>query len=332
MKLQLDRFDDARDSADWDALCATAPMATLLHTRRFLSYHGERFLDESRVLRDEKQHILAVFPAARLPGQPDIVCSHPGATFGGLVHAGNLLGEDLLQALALIAADYQRKGFTGLRYKLTPHIYHRWPAQDDQYALWRLGAELQRCDLSSTIDLDDRREPGSRRRRALKNAQAAQITISENSALLEAFWPVLTTNLASQHDARPVHALQEMQELMRRFPDQISLLTAVIGGALEAGILLFNSARVSHAQYIACSPEGREHHALDALFEHGIARARQHGCRYFDFGISNEDDGRRLNRGLYQFKSEFGGGGAVHAFLHLALTPQLSERCDGLLA
>ncbi|MDB5815382.1 MAG: family N-acetyltransferase [Rhodocyclales bacterium] len=331
MKLSVSRFDSERDSREWDALCRAAPMATFLHTRAFLSYHDDRFEDESRVLRDERGLVVAVMPAARQPGQPDMVCTHPGASFGGLVHAGDLLGEHLIKALAMICADYHDSGFTSLRYKLTPHIYHRWPADDDRYALWRLGATQYRCDLSSAIDLSARGTPNSRRRRALRNAQAATLTIHDDTARLEAFWRVLADNLAERHDAKPVHSLQEIQLLASRFPDEIALLTAETSGKIEAGILLFLSARVSHAQYIACSAAGREVNALDALFEQGIHKANQRGCRYFDFGISNEDEGRRLNAGLYQFKSEFGGGGVAHAFYQVPFDAQFSECCNAIL-
>jgi hypothetical protein len=68
---------------------------------------------------------------------------------------------------------------------------------------------------------------------------------------------------------------------------------------------------VAHAQYIAASDAGRETGALDGLFQHLISlHAATH--RYFDFGISNTDQGRVLNEGLVRQKEEFGGGAVVH--------------------
>lgn len=306
-------------------------MATFLHTRAFLSYHGDRFIDESRVLRDKHGRMVAVMPAARLSDAPHIVSTHPGASFGGVVHAGDLLGEDFIKALALICTDYQDLGITYLRYKSTPHIYHRWPCQDDLYALWRLGAVPYRFDLSSAIDVSARREPNSRRRRALRNAHGADITIRNEAVQLDPFWAILAENLAERHATKPVHSVAEMRLLMTRFPDEIALLTAEVDGRIEAGVLLFISPCVSHAQYIACSAAGRKRNALDALFEKAIAQATALGCRYFDFGISNEDEGRHLNAGLYQFKSEFGGGGVTHAFHELSFDQQFFERSGVLL-
>ena len=86
-----------------------------------------------------------------------------------------------------------------------------------------------------------------------------------------------------------------------------------------AGVVLFSTSRVAHTQYTTSSVKGHETGALDAVFEHCIGAAQARGVRYFDFGISNEEDGRYLNAPLYQFKSEFGGGGVVHEFYEFRL-------------
>ena len=41
------------DDADaWDGFCEGALQSTLLHTRRFLSYHGDRFADRSLIIEE----------------------------------------------------------------------------------------------------------------------------------------------------------------------------------------------------------------------------------------------------------------------------------------
>src|SRR4051812_20508138 len=87
----------------WDDLVQEAPMGTFLHTRRFLSYHGERFRDASLLLR-ERGGVRALFPAAVDPADPACVASHPGATYGGVVHDGSVNGERMLEALGLVCA------------------------------------------------------------------------------------------------------------------------------------------------------------------------------------------------------------------------------------
>ena len=99
-------------AAAWDELVARAPMATLLHTRRYLSYHGARFQDVSLVLQDEQARFVGVLPAAVDPHDESRVVSHPGVTYGGVVHDGRLRGARMLEALAAVRRHYAPQGFT----------------------------------------------------------------------------------------------------------------------------------------------------------------------------------------------------------------------------
>ena len=45
------------DAVAWDEMVAHCPMATFLHTRRFLAYHLDRFRDVSLLLRKKNRII-----------------------------------------------------------------------------------------------------------------------------------------------------------------------------------------------------------------------------------------------------------------------------------
>lgn len=306
------------DDDAWDRFCADACNATFLHTRRFLSYHGDRFVDRSLVVEDDRGW-LAVLPAAQDPADPAVVVSHPGITYGGFVHQGTLRGERAVEALALAARHYTGLGLRTLRYKALPHIYQRAPAQDDLYALFRAGARRWRCDLSCCIDLAHRLLVSERRRRGVSKAMRAGVRLADGIVYAAALWPVLEDNLMRRHGVRPVHTLQELETLADRFREQIRFHVALVDDQVIAGVVLFACGTVVHAQYIAASEQGHALSALDAVFEAAIADAAQQSARWFDFGISTEDHGWRLNEGLYRFKSEFGGGGVVHEFYEIDL-------------
>lgn len=316
MNLRVEPFTEAQAS-DWDRFCDGAANATLLHTRRFLSYHGDRFKDRSLVLINDAS-IIGVLPAAEHPADARLVVSHPGATYGGLVHDGHLIGERTLEALSTVADFYRNQGYAAFQYKALPHTYASIPAQDDLYALFRLGATRTRCDLSSTICLSERRPAPDRRRRALKKAQRL-VTVGWDTLAWSAVWQLIADNLARKHDAHPVHSADELALLQQRFPEHIRVVSATHDNQPVAAVVLFNTRQVWHAQYIASSEMGYDTHALDAIFNEAISRATEAGARYFDFGTSNEDAGKTLNSGLYRFKSEFGGGGVAHEFYQLNL-------------
>lgn len=314
MSILVEPFTEAR-SLDWDRFCDGALNATILHTRRFLSYHGDRFKDRS-VMLFKGDSLVGVLPAAEHPHDAKLVVSHPGATYGGLVHNGHLVGERTIEALSAIADTFRAQGYTALQYKALPPTYTGVPTQDDLYALFRMGAVRTRCDLSSTICLTDRRARPERRRRALKKA-LNQVSVEWDALAWPDAWQLIADNLARKHGASPVHSSDELLLLHQRFPEHIRVASAKCGQTPVAAVVLFNARRVWHAQYIASSELGYDSHALDAIFEAAIAKAAEAGASYFDFGTSNEDGGMVLNTGLYQFKTEFGGGGVAHEIYQL---------------
>jgi len=315
------------DAGAWDAFCDKCLQATLLHTQRFLSYHGDKFEDKSLIIEQDGKW-LGLFPAALSPVNAKIVVSHPGVTYGGIVHQGNLRGVLMIDTLRAIIQHYASLQLNTLIYKVVPFFYHQVPLQDDSYALFRVGASRTRCDISSTIDLQHRLPVSERRRRGLKNASKAGVSVVAGNSNLEALWSVLHDNLQRKHGVAPVHSLAEIELLAQKFPDHIQCICGVVNGKVEAGILVFVTPTAHHAQYIAASKIGYDAAALDAVFEFSILNAKEKHARWFSFGISTEDSGLILNDGLYRFKTEFGAGSAIHEFFIINLVKILKNHVN----
>jgi hypothetical protein len=303
----------------WDEFLANVPMATFLQTRRYLSYHADRFQDVSLIIKDDKNRIVGLFPAAVDPSNSKRVVSHPGITYGGLLHAGGLLGEKTLVAFKLLRHYYAIHGFEALRYKVVPNIYHQVPSADDLYALFRMGAVRYRCDLSCAIDLLNRPASSKRRKRGLEKALKAGVQVQEGVDFITDFWKLLEDNLIQKIGALPVHTLNEILYLHSLFPNNIEFVVGLYENQVVAGIVLFFGDRVFRAQYIGSSNQGNKVCALDLVLEHCIKKAQSQSARFFDFGTSNQNEGQYLKASLYQFKSEFGGGGVVQEFYEMSL-------------
>jgi hypothetical protein len=308
------RWYTEADAQAWDALCESAYMSTLLHTRRYMAHHGDRFIDRSVLIEEDDGRFLGAIPAAVSSLDAAIVVSHPGLTYGGVLHTGDLRGSVMLQALLCAADLWQTDGHRALLYKAVPHIYQRAPAQDDLYALFRLGAQRSRCDLSACVALDHKMRPAQRRVRSLRKARSAGVHVVDGAGHVESLWAVLEDNLRRKHGKAPTHSAAEIAVLAALFPASIEIKVAMLGPALVAGAVLFHTPTVAHAQYIASSEEGQAISALDAVFEVCMADAVARGARWFDFGISTEQHGQVLNDGLHRFKTEFGAGAVVHEF------------------
>ncbi len=296
----------------WDDLVARSCNGTFLHTRRFLSYHGDRFCDRSVLVEDRRGRVTGVLPAAENPSRPEVIVSHPGLTYGGLIHDGSVRGASMISALHGIADHYRRLGYRRLRYKAVPALYHTEPAEDDLYALFRLEARRYRSDLSAAIYLGRRGRVTQRRLRSRRSAEAAGVSTRDSWSDVAGFWQILDANLARRHDTSPVHSLAEIRLLHDLFPEDIILITGWAGGALAGGAVLFAAGPAMHMQYTATTEQGRVACVTDLVMEHAIDLARRRGHRFFDFGVSTPHEGWHLNESLYDFKVSFGAGGVVH--------------------
>ncbi len=309
--MQVRRYR-AEDASAWNAFNAQAVNGHFLFDRGFMDYHADRFEDASLIVEDEAVPV-AVLPLNSTEGE---VWSHQGLSFGGLVHQGLGTGA-VMEALDACAAHLRAEGAATLNYKVLPWIYPSLPAQGDLYWLFRRDAVLVRRDVSAAIDYRARGRVSGRRDRGARKAQRAGLAL-QRSTDWAGFWRLLEGVLAERHGAAPVHSLGEIELLAGRFPDQIALCVAADAGGLQAGVVMFRSAQVAHAQYIAVGEAGRETGALDGLFDH-LIRLYATTHRYFDFGISNTDQGRVLNEGLMRQKEEFGASAVVHDLYRVAL-------------
>jgi hypothetical protein len=171
------------------------------------------------------------------------------------------------------------------------------------------GATLVRRDISSTIYLPGFRLPGKRLRGAGK-AERSGIAV-RTSHDFPVFIMLLNERLQDKYGRQAVHTAEEIGMLAGRFPDNIRLYGAYLDGTMIAGAILYISGQTVHLQYSGTSEAGRSLRALDALITH-IITAEYGNHRWFDFGISTEQDGRYLNEGLMRQKEEFGASAVCY--------------------
>lgn len=293
----------------WDAFVDVARNGSFLFRRDYMDYHADRFEDFSLMALGHGGKLLAVLPACR---QGEVLSTHAGLTFGGWILADRRCDAlDMLELWDAMTALLRSEGFRRIVYKTMPHIYHRRPAEEDRYAIFRAGGQLSRSLVSSVIDLDDPLpfDQGSRQR-ARKAAAIPGISIGPSDDF-RGFWDVLSSLLDTRYGAEPVHSLAEIELLHGRFPENIRLYTAVLDGELLAGVVVYVSPTALHSQYTAASPRGKELSVVPAIYS-CIIDDYKGRVRWFDFGTSNEDDGRSVNPGLLRQKCSYGARAVVY--------------------
>jgi hypothetical protein len=279
-----------------------------LFHRAYLEYHADRYADCSFIVFKDATPA-ALFPAS-ISG--DVITSHGGLTFGGLIVARQMRGGEAIQSIDLLLEAMRQAGGRSLVVKPVPAAFCSHPAADADYALWRRGLSLVRRDLSSMIYLDDPIPFNSLRRRSIRKALNAGLEVRD--AKIDEIYPVMAEALA-QHDTTPVHSIDELNYLRGLFPSNILVRCAVLGGEVHAGTIVYDYGTVWHTQYLASSIAGRQLGALDLVIDRVISEARRNGVARLSFGISTEHQGRYLNEGLLFQKEGFGARPIVHDFL-----------------
>jgi len=307
----IERFHLSKKKA-WDDFITASKNGTFIHYRDYMDYHADRFSDYSLIVYNKNQQIIALLPANKTT---NTLYSHQGLTYGGFITDISMSQTTMLDVFLATLDFLQDQGISEFYYKTVPYIYHKHPANEDLYALFLLQAKLYRRDSLTTLKRITPPLLQERRRRALKGAQKLALDVRKEICF-KSYWQLLEENLATKYNATPVHSIDEIELLTGRFPRAIKLFCCYDQNELLAGVVIYETDEVAHCQYIAASSAGKEKNALDLVFHHLINNIFSHKT-YIDFGISNEDNGQYLNRGLIQFKEGFGGRTINHDFYHI---------------
>jgi len=98
----------------------------------------------------------------------------------------------------------------------------------------------------------------------LKKAFKHGVEISSGVDFIRPLWRVLEENLRRKFNLRPVHSGDEIERLHSLFGENIEFIVARLDSEVIAGVVLFITPKVIHAQYTATSEKGQELSALDA--------------------------------------------------------------------
>lgn len=299
--------------AEWDLFLQTAKNGTFLFHRDYMDYHRDRFTDRSLMVFHRNK--LAALLPANLNERGDVV-SHEGLTYGGLVVRREATLLEVAACLQALLQYLHRHEISRLLYKQIPSFYNVLPDGDISYLMFLLNARLYRRDCALAIPLCDRLPVQKRRKRQFDRAFRSNVTIVEEKTFASFWEQVLVPCLASRHRVAPVHTVDEITLLASRFPAQIRQFSTYCDGEILSGATIFETPHVAHAQYIASTEQGRKIGALDYLFS-WLLDERYKNKRVFDFGISNENEGRTLNRGLLEWKEGFGARSHPHNFYEI---------------
>ncbi|GGB86463.1 hypothetical protein GCM10007424_28160 [Flavobacterium suaedae] len=284
----------------WNEFVRSSKNGTFLFHRDFMEYHSDRFKDYSLMVF-KKQKLVAVLPA-HINGTT--VSSHQGLTYGGLVYGNKTKLTDVITIYKEMLKFLNENNIETLSLKPVPSIYHKVPAQEQEYVLFLLNAKLVRRDGLSVIQYDSKLPIVKSRRQAARKGSDNNLKIVEESNF-KLFWKeILIPNLKKKHNASPVHTVEEIEHLHKLFPKYIRHFNVYNDNEIVAGTTMFLTDNVAHPQYISGQEDKNALGSIDYLYSFLIETFSVK--KYFDLGPSTEEQGRKLNEGILFWKESFG--------------------------
>ena len=312
MKYQIQKYSN-EDYKEWDNFVSHAKNATFLFHRDFMEYHQDRFEDYSLLIFDEKNHLKAILPANRVG---DVLHSHQGLTYGGLVLNQKTKLQEVVEIVHSVLKFLNENAISTLFFKQLPIIYHESPSDEMEYLSFILNAKLTKRDSLSVINLETDFEFSSSRAEGIKRGTDFGLEFKEEHDFTSFWNEILIPNLAQKHQTKPVHSLDEIMFLKSKFPNNIRQFNVYKEGKIIAGTTVFESDFVAHSQYISADESKNTTGSLDFLHNRLITHTFRNK-KYFDFGISNENQGQNINQGLLFWKEGFGARTIVQNFYEI---------------
>lgn len=291
----------ANDKLCWNAFIATAKNATFLFNRDFMDYHNDRFEDYSLLcFKDEK--LVAILPANL---KENVLYSHQGLTYGGIVFQDNTKLFDAFEIYKALLQFLHQNSIHKLNIKVIPSFYNLLPSDELEYFLYKSNAKLLKRDVLMVIDYKHQLKFKKNRREGINKAKRYGLTL-KIEANYDAFWnDILIPNLNKKHTVNPVHTLEEIKQLARKFPKNIIQVNVYKDDVLVAGSTVFLTKTTIHPQYVSGNSDKNKYGSLDLLYDYIINHFRT-DKHYFDFNISSENNGELINPGLIFWKEGCG--------------------------
>jgi hypothetical protein len=285
-----------------------------LFNRDFIDYHQDRF-DDYSLLIFKNNKVIALLPAHKID---NTIHSHKGLTYGGLITSEEIKLRDFVSCFKSVMTFCVNHGFKRLHLKQLPSIYTVIPNDEVQYLMFILNANLSRRDTLSVLSLKNKLKISKDRLAGHTRAIKHGLKVKEVDDFKEFWNKILIPNLNTKHNAQPAHTLKEIELLKQRFPKQIRQFNVYKDETIVAGTTIFDTKHVAHSQYISGNEDKNELGSLDFLHLHLIKNVFQNkSC--FDFGISNENQGKHINEGLNYWKEGFGARTITQDFYDINL-------------
>ncbi len=297
----------------WDEFIKNSKNGHFMFYRDYMEYHSNRFEDYSLLIYDNNK-LISLLPANI---KDNVLHSHSGLSFGGFITNIKMTANKMFEIFQTLNKYSKENNFKEIIYKSIPNIYYKVPSDEDKYALFQIDANLYRRDIASTIDLSNKLPFSKGHKAILKKAKTLNFEVQESTDFIS-FMKLEKDLLNNKYDTNPVHSGEEIKMLAKKFPNNIKLFLVKKDNNIISGTILFINNQTIHCQYIANSEIGKEKGAFSLIVDY-LINDKYKSCKYFDFGISTENEGKYLNRDLIRNKEGYGARATICDFYKIRI-------------
>ena len=205
----------------WDEFCNKSRNGIFMFNRDYMDYHRDRFTDSSLMFFLDEQ-LIAVLP---LSIHGDVLISHGGLTYGGFIVSEKIKQHTMIECFNELKTYCANKNIKTLIYKNIPHIYHRYPTEEDIYALFVNRAFIYKIEPSTVIDLENPMKMPKGRKAQISRAKREGVIVKKSEDF-ETFIELENSVLLKYHETKAVHNAGELKLLKNNFPNNIYLYAA----------------------------------------------------------------------------------------------------------
>lgn len=323
MELEITSIDELSENEKNDVdsfIISPDTNGEFINSLKYLSYHGNRFKEDSIVVRDKgSKTIKGVLLATVNKKDFSTLISHQGTTFAGPIIGLRDSYQTVAQVVKLMLAYYEKK-YSHIRLRTTPAFYARQETGMLDYILMQNGYSYGMTALSNIIRIEkiDSEESllknytAKRRNEVRKVLKSDEFIFKKADRIDSDIWEMMNSNLRERYSSETTHSYEEINGLQIKTPSRIlPYEVRHASGEYAAFALVYKFKNVFHTQYLDMNYKYSVNYPNMLLIHHLILEARKEMFPVFSFGACTEKMGKYLNEGLLAYKSGYGGGNII---------------------
>ena len=323
MELEITSIDELSEKEKSDVdnfIMSPDTNGEFINSLEYLSYHGNRFEEDSIVVRDKgSKTVKGVLLATINSDDSTMVISHQGTTFAGPIISIRDSYSMVNQVVKMMLSYYEKK-YAHIRLRITPVFYAQQEAGILDYILMQNNYHYGMTALSNVIRIEkiDSEESllknyiARRRNQVRKVLKSGEFVFGRADSINPDIWKIMNSNLKERYESGTTHTYEEINGLQTKMPCNIlPYEVRHICGKYAAFALVYKFKNVFHTQYLDMNYEYSADYPNRILIHHLILEARKEGFSVFSLGACTEKMGKYLNEGLLEYKFGFGGGNII---------------------